>query len=96
MVVCYSRHGRCPVPSNGVPLFCLGSLCALLQCEWGAPIYMSKPLFLDGSNSLRDSVDGLGMPDRSLHDTHIGVEPTSGQTLDFAVRVGELRMTLLV
>ena len=57
------------------------------QCEWGAPVYMSKPLFLDGSDSLRDAIVGLGAPDRAVHDTFLGVEPASGQTLDFHVRV---------
>jgi hypothetical protein len=63
----------------------------LSRCEWGAPVYVSKPRFLDGSDSLRDGVTGMGAPDRDAHDTYLGVEPISGQTLDFHFRVGEWR-----
>lgn len=59
------------------------------QCEWGAPVYMSRPLFLGGSDSLRDAIVGLGEPNPAVHDTFLGVEPTTGQTLDFHVRVCE-------
>jgi hypothetical protein len=46
------------------------------------PSRYSPPLshrsFLDGSPSLHDGVIGLGAPDRSRHDTWLGVEPTAG------------------
>jgi len=50
-------------------------------------VFLSKPLFLDGSDELRAGLTGLGAPDRAKHDTWLGVEPTSGQTLDFHWRI---------
>lgn len=57
------------------------------RCSWGAPVFLSKPRFLDCSDELAAGVVGLGDPDRSKHDTSLGVEPTSGQTLDFHWRL---------
>ena len=62
----------------------------LSACEWGAPGAMSKPMFFGASNSLRDGVVGLAPPDANLHDTWLGVEPITGQTLDFHFRMGAL------
>jgi hypothetical protein len=50
-------------------------------------VFLSKPRFLDCSDELAAGVVGLGDPDRSKHDTWLGVEPTSGQTLDFHWRL---------
>ena len=50
---------------------------------------MSKPVFLGASNALRDGIVGLATPDASIHDTWLGVEPISGQTLDYHFRLGE-------
>lgn len=50
---------------------------------------MSKPMFLGASNALRDGIVGLATPDAGLHDTWLGVEPISGQTLDYHFRLGE-------
>ena len=64
----------------------------LTQCELGAQVYVSRPRFLGGSNVLAAAIDGLGAADEDAHDTYFGVEPTSGQTLDFHFRVGEATM----
>lgn len=69
--------------ANGGP----SGLLNLSSCYWGAPVYLSKPRFMDGSPSLRDAVVGLGPVDPQAHDTWLGVEPTAGQTLDFHWRI---------
>lgn len=48
---------------------------ATLPLLYAAPVVRS---FLDGTPSLHDGVIGLGAPDRSRHDTWLGVEPTAG------------------
>jgi hypothetical protein len=56
-------------------------------CESGAPIYLSKPHFLDASDSLRSAVRGLSPPVRAAHDSWLGVEPLTGKVMDFQFRV---------
>lgn len=58
-------------------------------CEHGAPIVLSLPRFLHGSNSLRDALagDAAEPPDSARHDSWLGVEPVTGQVLDFQFRV---------
>jgi CD36 family len=46
----------------------------------GAPIFMSKPHFLDADPWFREKVVGM-TPDRKKHDTIISVEPTTGVTM---------------
>lgn len=42
-----------------------------------APVYGSKPHFLDCNESLREAVEGITPPDRSVHDIVVDVEPVS-------------------
>jgi hypothetical protein len=56
-------------------------------CEQNAPIYLSRPHFLYASNSLSDAVEGLSPPDPAIHDSWLGVEPLTGQILDFHFRL---------
>ena len=46
--------------------------------EENAPVFASKPHFLDADPSYRNNVTGLE-PDRSLHDSYLDVEPITGQ-----------------
>ena len=46
----------------------------MTTCKWSAPIYMSKPSFLDGSPSLRAAIDGLEEPSYDRHDSYLSVE----------------------
>ena len=43
----------------------------------GAPLFASKPHFLDGSTSLAASVIGM-VPRREVHDTYLDIEPNTG------------------
>jgi len=45
------------------------------------PIFMSKPSFLDGDQSLFDAIDGLTPQDRPSLDTFLDVEPITGATM---------------
>lgn len=45
-----------------------------------APIFGSKPHFLDGDPELREKVEGL-RPDHSLHETVVDIEPVTGANL---------------
>lgn len=56
-------------------------------CEQHAPIFLSRPHFLYASNSLSDAVEGLSPPDPTIHDSWLGVEPLTGQILDFHFRL---------
>ena len=56
-------------------------------CEQNAPIRLSLPHFLHGSNSLRDALTGLADADEQRHGSWLGVEPMTGQVLDFQFRV---------
>lgn len=42
----------------------------LTSCSQGAPVFLSKPHFLDSDASLQDGVTGLH-PDRNIHDTFL-------------------------
>ena len=43
-----------------------------------APVFASKPHFLDAFAGYRANVSGMD-PDRSLHDSHLDVEPITGE-----------------
>jgi hypothetical protein len=57
-------------------------------CEWGAQVVISRPHFLYGSNPLWQAIGGLSPPDPSLHDSWLGIEQHTGQTLDLSFKVG--------
>jgi hypothetical protein len=50
----------------------------LTRCQGGAPVFISKPHFLDGDSVYRDPFSGVAPPSVELHDTVIGVEPLTG------------------
>ena len=50
------------------------------------PLYISKPHFLEGAESLLEGVDGLD-PCSNRHDSHIDVEPHVGVNLDFSIKL---------
>ena len=84
-----SPHNPPSLPATTTtPVGCAQGLLNLSACEWGAPVSMSKPMFFGASDALRDGVVGLAAPNADLHDTWLGVEPISGQTLDFRFRLG--------
>ena len=56
-------------------------------CEQSAPIRLSLPFFLHGSTSLRDALTGLDDADEARHGSWLGVEPLTGQVLDFQFRI---------
>ena len=59
------------------------------QCVTAAPIFISRPNFLYASNSLRDALDPTFPPAvPALHDSYLGIEPLTGQVLDFHFRLG--------
>jgi hypothetical protein len=60
------------------------------QCVTDAPIYITRPYFLYGSESLRGALNGSTFPpgDPALHDSFLGIEPLTGQVLDFHFRLG--------
>lgn len=51
-----------------------------------APVYLSKPHFLDGDKFLLETVDGLN-PHRSDHDMYVEVEPITGLTMNARLRI---------
>ncbi|CAL8318874.1 unnamed protein product [Lota lota] len=55
-------------------------------CRDGAPVYISLPHFLHGSEYLRQDVLGLN-PSEEHHFTYLDVEPITGFTLSFAKRL---------
>lgn len=57
-------------------------------CETYAPIFLSRPHFLHGSDQLLNGIKGLTPGDPSIHDSWIGIEPVTGQVLDFQFRIG--------
>ena len=56
-------------------------------CEQNAPILLSRPHFLSASPALAAAVTGLAPADPALHDSWLGIEPLTGQTIDFQFRV---------
>jgi len=57
------------------------------SCEQYAPVFISRPFFLYGSDSLRDALEPLPVtPTEAAHGSFMGVEPVSGRVLDFAFR----------
>jgi hypothetical protein len=44
----------------------------------GAPLFASKPHFLDGDRSLAGSVVGM-LPRKEVHDTYLDIEPNTGE-----------------
>ncbi|XP_035712600.1 lysosome membrane protein 2 [Folsomia candida] len=55
-------------------------------CRKETPLLVSLPHFLDGSSEYLNKTEGLH-PDRSLHETFIELEPTSGLLLKAAKRI---------
>uniref|UniRef100_A0A8C5AWT5 Platelet glycoprotein 4 n=1 Tax=Gadus morhua TaxID=8049 RepID=A0A8C5AWT5_GADMO len=55
-------------------------------CRGGAPVYISLPHFLHGSDYLRQDVLGLN-PSEENHFTYLDIEPITGFTLSFAKRL---------
>ena len=51
-----------------------------------APIFASKPHFLDADPGYRDNVTGL-VPDRSIHDSNLDIEPITGQLYIFILGI---------
>merc|ERR1719326_2555282 len=47
-----------------------------------APIFVSKPHFLDADEYYINNVHGLTPPDRKKHDIFLQVEPKSGMTVN--------------
>jgi len=60
----------------------------LSKCSEGAPVYISKPHFLDvySATNTTTKVSGLS-PDRNAHDTFVDVEPITGITMHAAKRL---------
>lgn len=50
-------------------------------CESKTPVFLSKPMFLDGDRALWDAVGGLPEPNRVEHDTVVDIEPDSGSVM---------------
>ena len=57
-------------------------------CETYAPIFLSRPHFLHGSDDLVNNITGLTPGVVEQHDSWIGIEPITGQVLDFQFRIG--------
>jgi len=57
----------------------------MTSCQNGAPVFMSKPHFLDGP-WYRTRVNGMH-PDRDKHDTNVNIEPTLGTTMQAFKRI---------
>ncbi|GAB0096291.1 scavenger receptor class B member 1 [Sergentomyia squamirostris] len=55
-------------------------------CQYGAPVYISHPHFMEADPQLLDSVEGLS-PDRSLHGSYFKIQPKLGVPLEGKVRV---------
>uniref|UniRef100_A0A8C7ZK91 Platelet glycoprotein 4 n=1 Tax=Oryzias sinensis TaxID=183150 RepID=A0A8C7ZK91_9TELE len=64
----------------------LAGVLELSVCQQGAPVYISLPHFLLGSDILKESVVGLN-PHPENHKTFLDVEPITGFTLNFAKRI---------
>lgn len=53
----------------------------LTHCESGAPVFISKPHFLDADPSYLNSVEGISSPKMWDHNTILGVEHHTGATM---------------
>jgi hypothetical protein len=53
------------------------------RCQQRAPIFLSKPYFLHVSDSVVGGVVGLRPPSEALDGSWLGIEPLTGQVLDF-------------
>ncbi len=58
----------------------------LTSANSGTPIFMSKPHFLDTDPRYLEAVEGIA-PNRTLHDTVVGVEPNTGSVMLAAQRI---------
>lgn len=58
----------------------------LTSANAGTPIFMSKPHFLDTDPRYLEAVEGIS-PNRTLHDTIVGVEPNTGSVMLAAQRI---------
>ena len=67
-------------PNAGFYMWLPTGLANLTVVSNGAPVFLSKPHFLDADPSYLEAVDGLS-PNRSIHDTSLYVEPISGLTM---------------
>jgi hypothetical protein len=61
--------------------------CANMLPDLGTPVYLSKPHFLDGDDSLIHSIGGITEPDKDKHNTYIEVEPITGITMNARSRM---------
>ncbi|XP_055688318.1 lysosome membrane protein 2 [Lutzomyia longipalpis] len=55
-------------------------------CQYGAPVYISHPHFMESDPTLLDSVDGLS-PDKELHGSYFKIQPKLGVPLEGKIRV---------
>jgi lysosome membrane protein 2 len=67
-------------PYNGEAYYANGAngLINITALSFDAPIFMSKPHFLDCDESVADAIEGLPPPLASRDDTVIGIEPITG------------------
>ncbi|CAD7085799.1 unnamed protein product [Hermetia illucens] len=72
---CFCRKGYCQ-PRG---------LSDVTDCYYGFPISLSYPHFLDSDPKLLEAVHGL-KPNRSKHESHFMINPTSGLPLSCSVR----------
>ena len=57
------------------------------SCYTGSPVMISRPHFLYGSDSLFNFIQsGMSTPNENQHGSFLGVEPITGNVLDFAFR----------
>ena len=61
--------------------------CINVLPDLGTPGYLSKPHFLDGDDSLLNSIGGMSEPEKADHDTYIEVEPITGITMNARQRM---------
>ena len=57
------------------------------NCAAAQPLFVTKPLFLDGNASLRAAVDGVPPPMPILHETWYDIEPETGAALTVRERM---------
>ncbi|XP_055708763.1 lysosome membrane protein 2 [Phlebotomus papatasi] len=55
-------------------------------CQYGAPVYISHPHFMEADPMLLDSVEGLS-PNRALHGSYFKIQPKLGVPLEGKIRV---------